>query len=74
MAYYKGDSDDDINDDNEKANYLNDNDKDSTQYIIATHLSNKSFMHFLITKDFFSLSEPSETKYFVLNCYTKPIF
>ncbi|WP_375449257.1 hypothetical protein [uncultured Nostoc sp.] len=47
MADYEGDSNDDIDDVNEKANYSEDNNKDSTQYVIAAHLFNKSFMHLL---------------------------
>lgn len=38
-----------MDDNNEKANYSDDNDINSTQYIIAANLSKNSFMHVLIT-------------------------
>lgn len=74
MTDYERDSDDDINDDNEEANYSDNNDGDSMQYVIAAHLSNKFFMLFLIAKKFFLSSEPNEAQYFVLNHYTEIVF
>ena len=43
-----GDSDGDIDDVNKEANHSEDNDKDNTQYVMAVHLSNESFMHLLM--------------------------
>lgn len=37
-----------MKDNNKEVNYLNDNNKDGTQYVITVYLFNKSFMHFLI--------------------------
>ena len=51
LVDYEGDSDNDINDVNEEANHSEDNDEDSTQYVMAAHLSNKSFMHLLTAQD-----------------------
>lgn len=48
LANYERDSKDDINDVNKKANYLEDNNKDSMQYIMAAYLSIKSFMYLLM--------------------------
>lgn len=48
FALYKRDSDNNIDNINKKTNYLEDNDKNSTKYIMAAHFSKKSFMHFLI--------------------------
>lgn len=45
LADYEGNLNDDINDNNEEANHSDNNDGNSTQYIMAAHLSNKSFIH-----------------------------
>lgn len=51
LADYKNDSKDDIDDVNNKANHSEENNKDSTQYVIAAHLSNKLFMYLLTAED-----------------------
>lgn len=51
MADYKGDSDDNIDGVNEEINHSEDNNKDSTQYVMTAYLSNKSFMLLLMAQD-----------------------
>ena len=74
MADYKGDLDDDIDDINEEINHSKNNNKDSIQYIIAAHLSNKSFMHLLTAKDIFLSNKTSTAQHFVLDQYVETIF
>lgn len=59
MAHYEEDLNNDIDDDNKKANHSDNNDIDSIQYVIAVHLFNKSFMYLLTAKDSFLSSKPS---------------
>ena len=59
MANYEEDSDDDIDDDNEEANHSEDINEDSTQYVMAAHLSIKSFIHLLTAQDTFLSNEAS---------------
>lgn len=74
MANYERDSDDNIDNDNKESNHSNDNDGDSMQYVMTPCLSNKSFMHLLMAKDFLLLSKPREAQHFVLDRYAKTIF
>ena len=74
MADYEIDFDNNINDINKKRNYLEHNDKNSTQYIIAAHLSNISFIYLLIEQNTPLLNEACTTQYFVLEQYAKTIF
>ena len=74
LTDYEGDLNDDINDVNKKANHSKNNDENSTQYIIAAHLSNKSFIYLLIAQDTFLLNKGSIAQHFVLNQYIKTVF
>ena len=65
LADYEGDSNNDIENDNEKVNHLDDNHKDGMQYVIAAHLSNESFMHFLIAQNTLPSNEASTVQYFI---------
>ena len=47
MADYKGDSDDNIQNENKKVNYLDNNNEDGMEYVITVYLSNESFIHLL---------------------------
>lgn len=74
MVDYEEDLDDDINDDNKKANHSDNNDKDCTQYIIVIYLSNESFMYLLIVNDIISSSDVGQAQYFVFDHYAKIVF
>ncbi len=74
LADYEGDSDDDINDVNEEANPSEDNDKDSTQYVMAAHLSNKFFMHLLTAQDTLPSNKGNTAQHFVLDQYAEMVF
>lgn len=74
MADYEGDSKDDIDNVNVKVNHLENSDKNSTQYVIVTHLFNKSFMHFFTTQDIVPLNEASIAQYFILDQYPEMVF
>ena len=74
LADYKGDSNDIIDDVNEKANHSKENHKDNMQYIMAAYLSNKSFMHLLMTQDIFLANKSSTAQHFVLDLYAKKVF
>ena len=80
MADYKGDSDDDgdsdgdIDDVNEEANHSKDNDEDNTQYVMAAHLFNESFMHLLTAQDTLPSNEASTAQHFVLDRYAETVF
>ncbi len=41
---------------------------------MATHLSNKSFLHFLTVQDIFLSNEDSIAQHFVLDQYTETVF
>ena len=74
MADYEGDLDDNIDDVNEEANHLEDNDKNNTQYVMAAHLLNESFMHFLTVQDTFPSNEGNTAQHFVLDQYVERVF
>ena len=74
MADYKGDLDDNIDDVNKKANHSENNNKNSTQSIMAAHFSNKSFMHLLTAQDTLPSHKDSTAQHFVLHQYAKTIF
>ena len=74
LADYEGDSDDDIDDVNEEANHSEDNDKESSQYIMAAYLSNKLFMNLLTAQDTFLSNKANTTQHFVLDQYVETIF
>ena len=74
MADYKGDSDNDIDDINEEANHSEDNNEDSTQYVMAAYLSNKSFMHLLTAQDTLPSNKANTAQYFVLDRYAETVF
>lgn len=44
------------------------------QYIIATHLFNKSFIYFLMVQDIFSLNEASTAQYLIFDRYVETVF
>ena len=73
MADYKGDSDDDIEDDNEEVNHSDNNNKDGTQYVMAAHLFNKSFMHLSTAQDTLLSNNTSTAQYFVLDQYLETV-
>lgn len=68
------DSDDDIDKINQKINYLEDNEKDSTQYVMAAYPSNESFLYCLTAQDTLSSNEAGLTQHFVHDCYAETIF
>ena len=74
MANYERDSDDNMNNVNERANNFKENDKDSTQYVMAADLSNKSFMHLLSPQDSLLSNEVSTAQYFVIDWYAETVF
>lgn len=53
LTNYKGDSNNEIDDINEVTNHSKNNDKNSTQYVITAHHSNKFFIYFLMAYDIF---------------------
>ena len=80
MADYKGNSDDDadsdgdIDDINEKTNHSKENNEDNTQYVMAAHLSNESFMHLLMAQDTLPSNKASTAQHFVLDQYAETVF
>ena len=74
MADYKGDSDNNINNVNEEVNYSEDNNKDSTQYVIVAYLSNKSFIYLLTTQNTPLLNEGNTAQHFILDRYAEMVF
>lgn len=70
----EGGIDDDINDINKEANHSQDNEKDSMQYVMAVHLSNKFFMHFLTAHDTFLSKKATLAQHLFLNCYVETVF
>ncbi len=74
MADYEGDSDDDIYNVNEEANHSEDNNEDSTQYVMVAHLSNEFFIYLLMAQDTLSLNEASTAQDFVLDQYVKTVY
>lgn len=74
MTDYKRDSNNNIEDDNKEVNYLDNNNKNSTQYVMAAYLSNKSFMHLLISQDILRSNEASTAQYFIFDQYIEIVF
>lgn len=74
MANYKGDSDDNIEDDNEKVNHLDNNNKNDIEYIMTAYHFHKSFMYFLMAQDIFLSNKASIAQYFILDQYAKMVF
>ena len=74
LTDYGGDSDDDIDDVNKKANHSEDNNEDSSQYIMAAYLSNESFMYLLTAQDTLLSNEANTTQHFVFDQYAEIIF
>ena len=74
MADCKADSDDDITDNSKEANHSDNYNRNSTQYIKATHLFKKTFIYLLMAKNSHSLIEPSKAQHFILNHYIKMVF
>ena len=74
MADYERDSDNNIDDINKEAYYSEDNDKNSTQYVMAAYLSNKSFMRLLTAQDTLLSNEASTTQYFVHDQIVEMVF
>ncbi len=74
MIDYKRDSDNDIEDNNEKVNHSDNNNKDDMQYIMAVYLFNKSFIYFLMAHNTLLSNKNSIAQYFVFNQYIKMVF
>lgn len=74
MHNYEEDSDDDIENNNEKVNHLENNNKNYMQYIIATYFCNKYFMYILTAQDTLPLNKASTSQHFVLDQYTEMVF
>lgn len=74
MANYKKNSDDDIDDINKKANYLENIKKNSTQYVMAANLFYNFFISFLIAKNCVLLNKASIAQNFIFDRYVRIIF
>ena len=74
MTDYEEDLDDDIEDNNKEVNHSDNNNKDGTQYVMAAHLFNKSFMHLLMVQDILLSNKASIAQYFVFNQYAETVF
>lgn len=73
MADYEEDLDDEINDDNKEVIHSDENNKNRTQYVIAAHLCNKSFMYLLTAQHSLSSTDANPAQHLVFDRYAKTI-